>query len=71
MTVISTTKDTGRPDPHPGRRVRRQPGSGLGGVGGPAQARALVGTADVPGDIHPPRLRRRGRVPLLHDRPGR
>ena len=43
-------------------------GAGLGGLGGPAQARAVVGPADVPGDLHSPRVRRRRPVALLHDR---
>ena len=46
------------------------PRPGLGGVGGPPQAQALVGAADVSGHLHSPRLRGRRGVPLLHDRPG-
>src|SRR5918996_5101505 len=52
-----------------GGRVRRLAGAGLAALGRSAPARALVGTADVPGDgrCSRPAPRRPRRVP--HDRP--
>ena len=62
---------SGRPDDDPDRRIRRVARTGLGPLGGPAQARALVGSAVLAGDIHGPRpgAREPRRVP--HDRSDR
>ena len=51
MTVTAVLR-TRNPDPDVDRRVRRDPRADLGPVGRSAQARALVGSADLSGHLH-------------------
>ena len=69
MTVTAVRKDPDALTHDPDRRVRRLARARLAAVGRSAPARALVGPADLPGDVHGPRpgARQPRRVP--HDRP--
>ncbi len=58
----------GHPDPDPDRRVRGAARARLGAVGRSAPARALVGPAHLPRDLHRPRPRARQPRRVPHDR---
>ena len=59
MTVTAVRKDPQTLHDDPGGRVRRIAGAGVAALGRSAPARALVGPADLPRDLHEPRPARR------------